>query len=466
MSIKGVLRRKFCIAGLFVTTLILAVFISASVGFAASALSTKKKPLETEKTLPSRTPPILEIGSDFLGTGNLDSGIELPTGAIWQPALWVYGSLRSGINYFDSGDGDATGEWANRLDIFGNLQLSGTERILIGVSPLRRDGAFSGYRFKPDDQSGFDNQLNSRITTLFFEGEFGEIFPNLDPMDKGSFDLGFAVGRQPIFFQEGLMINDTIDSIGINRDTIQIKDLFVDMRATFLFGWRDLHRDNNRVDQGALIYGLFTETDFRRSTVNFDFAYVDGSDRTGGDGIYIGASAIQRIGLINTALRAVGSVALERETAGVSNGVVLFGETSYTLPYSHDLVYLNVFSAIDQFSSAARAPTAGGPLGRAGILFEGAGLGRFSSALSNRADDVVGGAIGFQKFWNQDRTQVLLELGGRYGTKDEIKDAVALGLRFQQAIGDRFVWQSNAFGVLQEGQNEAFGIRTEWITRF
>ena len=31
---------------------------------------------------------------------------------------------------------------------------------------------------------------------------------------------GFAVGRQPIVFQEGLLINDQIDGVAIVRDTL------------------------------------------------------------------------------------------------------------------------------------------------------------------------------------------------------------------------------------------------------
>ena len=81
-----------------------AVAISAGIGlvstsavYAASALSDKPKPLLSEDELPRRTAPIIEIGPDFLGTGNLPKGWVLPTGAVWQPALWVFGSSRDVI---------------------------------------------------------------------------------------------------------------------------------------------------------------------------------------------------------------------------------------------------------------------------------------------------------------------------------------------------------------------------------
>ena len=84
--------------------------------------------------------------------------------------------------------------------------------MLFGVSPLRDETKFNSYIWKPDSRDGWSNGLNGDIETLFFEGEFGEIFPNLDPEDTGSFDFGFAVGRQQIFFQEGIMFNGIIDA--------------------------------------------------------------------------------------------------------------------------------------------------------------------------------------------------------------------------------------------------------------
>ncbi len=434
---------------------------------AGSELSSEPIPLKTDEELPARTPPIIEIGPDFLGTGNIPRGFELPTGAIWTPSLWVFGDYRTGINYFDNGTDSEVFEWANRLDIFANLQLSGTERLLFGMSPLRQNSSFTSYVFDQDARGeGFQNQLNADITTFFFEGEFGEIFPNLDPEDTGSFDYGFAVGRQLIFFQEGMMFNDTIDSVGITRDTVIIPDTSVDTRLTALFGWNQIHRDDNQEDDDAYVFGLFSETDFRKSTTNFDVAYVLSDEGDGGDGLFIGASATQRIGLWNTSFRANASIALEDESDAVSTGGLLFGEISKTLPYTEDVIYGNAFWAIDEFSSAARDDLAGGPLGRVGILFAAVGLGNYGAALSNRADDVAGGSLGYQIFFNEQRTQLVFEIGGRKGTSSEIDDAAAIGARFQQAIGDRYVFQVDGFAALQEDRDEGFGLRAELLVRF
>ena len=180
---------------------------AGAAGGESSELSDEPIPLKTEDELPGRTPPLIEIGPDFLGTGNIPRGFELPTGAVWTPSLWVFGDYRTALNYFDNGEDPTAAEWVNRLDIFANLQLSGTERLLFGMEPLHDRDEFTGYIWKPSGRRDFERDgLNAEVRTLFFEGEFGEIFPDLDPDDTGSFDFGFAVGRQPIFFQEGLLL--------------------------------------------------------------------------------------------------------------------------------------------------------------------------------------------------------------------------------------------------------------------
>ena len=62
------------------------------------------------------------------------------------------------------------------------------------------------------------------------------------------------------------MLNDTIDAIGLTRDTLIFEDI-VDTRVSILFGWSNLDRDNNVRDDNAKLFGIFTETDLRISTV-------------------------------------------------------------------------------------------------------------------------------------------------------------------------------------------------------
>ena len=89
------------------------------------------------------------------------------------------------------------------------------------------------------------DDLNGTLTTLFFQGDLGELFPNLDLGDTKGLDIGFAVGRQPLIFQDGIMINeDVIDAFGITRTS----NFFLgasSWRMTGIFAWNELSRNNN-----------------------------------------------------------------------------------------------------------------------------------------------------------------------------------------------------------------------------
>ena len=408
---------------------------------------------------PARPRPLLELGSRFLGTGTLRSGITLPGGAVWQPQLVVFGTLRSGLHRFET-DGRTAAEWANRLDLLVNLQLSYTERLLVGFRPLDRDGRFSGYRFEPDDADGWQDAGNAELTTLFFEGDFGELFPNLDRDDSRSLDLGFAVGRQPLFYQEGLLVDDSIDAVGITRNTLFPRG-GTDLQLTVLAGWNQVDR-NGAPAPSADLFGFTAAADFPERTLHADLFLVRGDRDT--NGAYWGVSSVQRIGHMNASFRALGSHALDEESAVVSDGYLLLAELSWTPAWSHDLVYFNPFVAIDRFSPAARGPGSAGPLGRVGILFEPGGLGSYEAPLGGELGDMLGAGLGYQWLLAHGRRQVVVEVGGRKRYRGAA--AAAAGVRVQQALGRRLVARLDGFAVRDERDEASFGGRLELRVEF
>ena len=455
-------------SGSGIAAIVLFASLAAQTALAASgssALSTEPIPMKTDDVLPQRTKPLLEIGPRFLDTGNISPGFELPTGAVWQPALWVFGGYRTAVQYFDNGPGREVQEWANRLDLFANLHLTPTERVVFGVSPMNRDGRFTRYARKGPGSEGFHSELNTRVTAFFVEGEFGELFPDLDDDDRIPLDFGFAIGRQPVFFQEGIMINDTIDAIGITRDTNMFRNLSPDMRLTALFGWNQIHRNDNREDKNAALVGVFTETDFRSNTLNVDFAYVFSDKANGSDLGLVGVASTQRVGHYNTAVWANYSWTPDRRSSIANDGALLFGQVSRTLPYSEDVVYANAFWGIENYTSASRDPTAGGQLGQLGVLYAAVGLGSYGAALNNRANEAYGAALGYQMFFDHERTQLILELGGRESTIGG-PGALAVGARLQFALGDRYLLQLDGFLSAIEGGQEGAGLRTEMGVTF
>ncbi|GAB4547997.1 MAG: hypothetical protein Tsb0013_08240 [Phycisphaerales bacterium] len=458
---------------MLVSTVLVAPTFGAPAGDGedASRYPDEPQPLLLDQ-FPDRPAPLLELGAPFLDTGTLDPGIELPTGAVWQPSLMVFGTYRSAFQTFHDGRSETTfTEWANRLDLFANLQLSGTERILVGMRPLDRGTRFSGYYFNPDEadiNEGWHGELNAEITTLFFEGDFGEIFPNIDPDDSVPLDFGFSIGRQPLFYQEGILINDTIDAIGVTKNNIFPKG-FSNLQLTFLYGWAEINRDDNDRKANQHLFGFFTEADLGGSTLNLDMVYVyDASGRERNQSsFHWGASAVQRIGYVNTSFRAFGSYTADEDTAAASEGHLLFGEISWIPFGTKDNMYINGFVGFDEFSSAARAEDTGGPLGRTGILFAAVGIGRYGAPLGNSADDSWGAAIGYQKFFGTfKRTQIVVEAGLRDGLSDDEPFSAALGASFQQALGQRTVFRVDTFIAGGEEREPSYGARAEILVQF
>ena len=431
-----------------------------------SRLSDRPLSLQVED-VPERPTLLLELGEPFLGAGPFGPEVELPTGAVWRPSLWVFGTHRMAVQTVDDG-ATRISEWAHRLDLFANLKLSASERLLIGLRPLDRENRFTGVSLEPDGD--VHDELNAVVRTLFFEGDLGEIVPALDREDTGMLDVGFSVGRQAVLFQDGILINSgrlgNPDAVSLVRNNLQLPGTS-NVRISAFYAWDNVYRDDNRLDRDAQLFGLFTETDFPVTTIDLDLVYLEAGEDTG-DALFAGLRGVQRIGPFNTTLTLNASLPATRETPQTSRGTLLFNEISWTPPHTQDFLYLNTFWGIGEFSSALRGPETGGPLGRTGILFDAVGLGQYRAALGNQADNAAGGSLGYQTFFNRTRQQLIVELGGRKNTNNQVDngDAYAAGLRYQHAIGRHVVAQVDAFGAVQEGSDPSYGARLEWLTKF
>ena len=226
-----------------------------------SRLSDEYIPFQSVKEIPPRLKLLFELGNPFLEIGNLTPGMNMPGGAVWQPRLWVFGTYRTALQSFDPGTALRTTEWANRFDLFANLQLTNTEKVVLGIRPLdhNRPGQFSGYNFEQGDAASADwnNEFDTSVRTFFFEGDFGSLVPNLDPAGIKPLDFGFTIGRQPFLFQDGVLLNDTLDAFGIIRNNIRFGNIS-GMRLAGLWAWGDLDRNDTRRDPQPNLFSLNT----------------------------------------------------------------------------------------------------------------------------------------------------------------------------------------------------------------
>jgi len=418
--------------------------------------------------IPFRPALFLELGDPFLDTGQLDAGFEVPIlGAIWQPRLWSYLINRTTVQTFDNG---APGrlrdtEIANRMDLYANLQLTGTEKILLGLRPFDNNlpSRFTRYTFDGSNED-FNNELNLDIETLFFEGDIGSLLPKLDRAGIKPIDLGFTVGRQPFTFQEGIILNDTVDAVGFVRNNLVFPNTS-NLRIAGLWAWDRLDRNDRNRGTDPNMYGLFVFADAHVSSYNLDMIYVD-DNATDGDAFYIGASAIQRIralGGISSAFRINNSIALDEEIGGnvIGDGSLLSAEFSTIVPGSDDIAYINPFISIGNFTQAGREQILGGPLASLGILFASPNLSTYGAEVSPFTDDVVGFATGYQAFWDDHRRNLILEIAGRHDYDGQGFDQLGLGFQLQQAIGQHIQAQLEGFYTFNGERDDGVGARAE-----
>jgi hypothetical protein len=425
--------------------------------------------------MPRRPRPFLELGEAFLTTGTLGRGIRMPGGAVWQPALLAFGEIRTGLQGGSFGDDRDIAEAAARFDLFGNLYLTQTERVVVGLRPLDQDGMFTRYTFRhPDPESEevgvFTDELNRTVSTLFFEGDILSLIPSLDRRDTRGLDIYFSVGRQPLAFQDGLLINeDILDMVGVTRANMKILGT-ANTRITGVYAWSGVTRQGrgvNRHDDDGSLFGLFTEIDVKATTMEFDAVFTRGGEEIG-DGIHVGAADIRRIGRFNNTLRVLASMPVGEETLFNSRGLLIHNQFSWTPHGNHNLWYIGSFLGLERFRSAARGPGFGGPVGQTGILFAAPGLGRVGAAIGSVADEAAGASIGHQMFFGHTRQQLLLEVGGRKRFNDEAvgRDLLGGGARYQMAMGRRMilVLDGTAAYDLVEERTASFG-RLEFVLR-
>ena len=273
-------------------------------------------------------------------------------------------------------------------------------------------------------------------------------------------DLGFAVGRQNLFFQKGMLINDTVDMIGFVRNNAVFPGAS-NLRISGMYSWNRLDNSSaTTTDTDPELFALFTALDFPKSTVNIDLLYANDDGSANADGYYLGLSSIQRIAGISTAFRMNGSLGEAGGTTG--DGVLLSTELSHIVPGSNDLWYVNPYLALGNFTQAGREPINGGPLGNIGILFASPNLSTYGAEISPFVNDVAGFAVGYQAFWNNQTRNMILEFANKIDYDGRGFDSYGVGFQVQQKVGQYVQLTFEGYAVkTTEDQDDNVGGRFE-----
>ena len=409
-------------------------------------LSETPIPFLKSADLPPRVGALIELGRGINEVGTLSPGIELPGGAVWQPALWIYGTTRNAFLTAERPDPSApalpsassheegkTTEFVTRLDLFANLQLAGTERVFAHVRPLDAPsprmgvpGEFTGRTFTPDGSAR--SNVDWEIESLFFEGDFDEMFPNLDPDDSEELDIGIAVGRFPVEFQNGYLVRDEMTGVGLSKTLVQFPGA-ASLRVLGIWAFDHINETPPGMpvdkERDVDLYGLFIEGDFPWGLLELDVATTRSDDATTSSNVtrgnqfnvgvaWTGHSAGRNYSLHANISRQRGRAVTNADGSRVAanaDGELLVAGFSDEINLNHDLFYANVFWVSGSFHRLASNATP--VLGPVGLSFAGVGMGSYRPALSPLARDAAGVTLGIQKFFSDELTNWALELAYR-----------------------------------------------------
>lgn len=419
--------------------------------------------------------PLFELGQPQYISGQLPEpstalGRLNPT----QFAVQAFGDWRTAIAFNDFG-GNELGQIATRLNIDIDMKITSTERLHAFIRPIDSGANFTRCElFGNDKDEGCELESDLNLETLFFEGDFSTIASGLTG-DYYKTDRPFTIGLVPMFFQNGLWMDDAFFGgafafPALNSPTFDISNMDFTVFAGF-----DEITNNGIVDANGQtaahnvnIYGgqLFVET--LSGYIETGLAYLDASNPKLGD------QDIWSFGLSWSArYRDIASYSVryflseQDNNAGVStgSGMAFLLETSWmtSQPYTF-IPYANFWLGINRPQPAANAE---GLLVNTGINFETDALTGFPF-LDDSAADTFGGAIGLQYLFALDQ-QIIVEAATvqEYGGQSNIAgDQYALGVRWQLPIAKAWIIRADAMYGIRVNDDDISGVRFEVRRKF
>lgn len=423
--------------------------------------------------------PLLELGRPIYREGPFQPGINvIGRRNLLFPALTVFGDWQTAIEYNDNGN-DERGHIATTLNLDIDLKLTGTERFHMFVQPLERNGQVTRHEFFGRDRDGFDRNTNANIQTLFFEGDLGAIMTGLLDEEQG-FDLPFAVGLTPIFFQNGIWVDDAFIGGGFaipakNSPMLDISN----MDVTFYAGFKDvenpgiLDADGQRNDEDLSVYGVNAFIEAHEGYYELGAGMLYGRNQLSDQTVYgLTAAFTKRYGgWLSNSVRGFWFFGQNRDNnqRQTVDGVALLVENSLITHLPSTLVpYANFFIGLDRPQPLSSQT---GLLTNTGINFESGGLQGYPR-LDDSANDTFGGAIGIQYLFDLEQ-QIVVEaatvqtIGGfKAEGRNAKNDQYALGLRWQLPISPAWILRADAMYGLLVNDDNIKGARLEIRRKF
>lgn len=406
--------------------------------------------------------PLIELGYPMYAHGSIGPGYDIiGRKNLVRPQFLLYGDWITAVGHNVIDDDNEFGQAATQLNLNANLDLTATERIHALFRPLEDKGELTRHEFnRTVDGESLDNvtetEFSPKPITFYFEGDAGRIWAGLRD-EHNSVDLPFAIGRIPLFVQNGIWLDDAFDGAAVAIPAINSPRYDIsNADVAFYFGFNNISTDGipDSEDNAALL-AIATFIERREAYYEIDYGFVE--DRTGGDvdrSYHTVALAwTRRFGAtLSHSTRIIGNFGQDEDDDGnnTADGVLLLLENSLITSKPYTLVpYFNLFYGDGTPQPLAR--TAGGMLQNTGINFEEDALTGFQS-LDFTGHNAFGGAVGIQNLFDLNR-QLVVEVAGltRHGDFSDQGDEYALGARFQQPFARRWIFRTDGVvGVKEE----------------
>jgi hypothetical protein len=387
----------------------------------------------------------------------------------------AYGDVRVAAAAYDNGNSNGDQSViAARLNLDMDLALTSTERFHAFVRPIDNGTSFTRYQLSGTNEGKFFDEFDFDLNTLFFEGDLGAISQGLTNRTN-QLDLPIALGRVPLFTQNGIWLDDAVDGFAFGITAKNSPKLDISNTDVTFFVALDNVNTGAVTTNDSKVFGIAGFADARKGYFEYGYGFVNADN---GDLSYHNLTAAfskRYKGRLANSIRVIGNLG-QKGIAGnkTADGVLLLLENSIIPRYSpfasklnvlNFVPYFNLFAGFDSPQPLARAADTGGVLKNTGINFESDGLTAYPT-LDASAKKSYGGAGGVEYLFDL-HSQIVLEAAvvERMGSSTQGRQ-YALGARFQHKINNAWIVRADAMRGWRQGEKDVYGVRLEIRRKF
>lgn len=438
------------------------------------------------------------LGSDLSVFGHEFNGLrgkEEGKGAR-LPQTMIYGDFRTAMGFTDKGNGDRQATLATKFDLDFDMRFTSTERIHAFFTPLNNGGDITRWDIGGKVHNKVSVIGNAEPATWFFEGDLARIIGGSgNSTFLRNHDIPFAIGRIPLFFQNGTWFNDAVTGFAVTIPARNSPALDISNMDITFFGGFD-HVTTGAIPEGesnANIYGVAGFVDTLRGYIEFGYGYTQGKNGFEDRSYHNATISFTKryFDTISNSIRVIANFGQNpdsRDNGGkkTADGFLFILENSLITKHPLTCVpYLNAFAGVGTPQSLARDAGAGGVLLNEGILFEGDNLIAAFPKLDASANKTLGYALGVNLLSGPDYTpsdvhrtdyasnrkknqQLVVEVGSVFTTNsgNNIMNQHGIGVRYQKAISANWLVRADAIYELISDHPNAFGAKLEIRRKF